>query len=501
MPSFVYESLLVVGPAAGRRAGVDPPDQPDAASPRPVGGHGVPAGQPEAASQLDPVQATAAAAAADAGRGRGGADGGPAAGAQQLGGLFGGTRDPSRRAAGRQLLDVGPLGRHQRLRRKPRRSSARLAGQAEHQDTPQTVHAAALLAGAPRCRAARSPTCCDEPLDADFRQRLEKVLGPLASFARRPPGRRMPWQAHRPPAAQERRRRPRGLPRFRFPRQPVAGAGRLAQGTGSGSNESGAQLHLVDCVDTRHDNLAIAALRPGPGTRAAGVPLLVEVAVQNFGTDAGPAGLRVAGGRRPRPAGAGHRRDSCRASASRGAFPVLFATAGEHEITARLQNDAVAADNSRSLVVDVPKAVDVLVIDGDARAGDAFFLSTALAPGGKITQRLEAADRAAQLSARSCAGRLRNHLPARTSPGSNSGEIEALENYVKAGGGLGILHGRAVAGRVLQQGALPRRRRACFRCRWPARPSCWSTAWRSRPTWKSPTIRSSRSSPASATAS
>ena len=47
-------------------------------------------------------------------------------------------------------------------------------------------------------------------------------------------------------------------------------------------------------------------------------------------------------------------------------FPVLFTTAGEHEIAARLQSDAVTADNARSLVIDVPKAVDVLVIDGDA---------------------------------------------------------------------------------------------------------------------------------------
>ena len=62
---FCPRIVALVGAAAGRLADLDPPDQPDAAPPRPVGGHGVLAGQPEAAPEVDPVQAIAAAAVAD----------------------------------------------------------------------------------------------------------------------------------------------------------------------------------------------------------------------------------------------------------------------------------------------------------------------------------------------------------------------------------------------------------------------------------------------------
>ena len=60
--------------------------------------------------------------------------------------------------------------------------------------------------------------------------------------------------------------------------EPVALAKMLAR-----LDESGAELHLINCVDQIHQNLAVVGLRPAAGTRAAGVPLLVEVTLQNFG--------------------------------------------------------------------------------------------------------------------------------------------------------------------------------------------------------------------------
>ena len=95
-PSFVHESFLLVGPAAGRRAGLDPPDQHDAAPPRQMGGHGVSAGQPEAASHLDPLQATVAVAAANGGGRRRGADAGAALVRNQWGALVGRHPDAPR---------------------------------------------------------------------------------------------------------------------------------------------------------------------------------------------------------------------------------------------------------------------------------------------------------------------------------------------------------------------------------------------------------------------
>jgi hypothetical protein len=45
----------------------------------------------------------------------------------------------------------------------------------------------------------------------------------------------------------------------------------------------GVELRLVDCVDAARPNLAITALGPAEGIRAAGVPWSMEVTVRNFG--------------------------------------------------------------------------------------------------------------------------------------------------------------------------------------------------------------------------
>ncbi len=121
-------------------------------------------------------------------------------------------------------------------------------------------------------------------------------------------------------------------------------------------------------------------------------------------------------------------------------FPVLFATAGQHEVIARLPSDAVPTDDVRSLVLDVPAAVDVLIVDGDAEAQDAFFLATALAPGGKTTSGLRPViESPAYLRNRPLDGFATIYLldVERLEPTA----IAALEDFVRAGGGLGVFLG------------------------------------------------------------
>ena len=48
--------------------------------------------------------------------------------------------------------------------------------------------------------------------------------------------------------------------------------------------KGGAQVNMVRCADERHNNLAITNIAPSEGTRAAGVPLFVDVDVHNYGT-------------------------------------------------------------------------------------------------------------------------------------------------------------------------------------------------------------------------
>ncbi len=115
-----------------------------------------------------------------------------------------------------------------------------------------------------------------------------------------------------------------------------------------------------------HQNLAVAALAPTAGTRAAGVPLLVDVTVRNFGpADAQSVAVSLEEDGHARPAIVIEELPAGKQMTRR--FPVLFTTAGQHEVVARLASDSVSTDNNRSLVIDMPDAVDVLIIDGDPR--------------------------------------------------------------------------------------------------------------------------------------
>lgn len=146
----------------------------------------------------------------------------------------------------------------------------------------------------------------------------------------------------------------------------------------------GARLHLINCVDAARPNLAIASLHPAPGTRAAGVPLFMEVTVRNYGTLAVrevPVFLETDGVARPAVTIA----EIPPGKAVTERFPVQFPTAGQHRITARLESDSVAPDNGRFCALDFPLGVPVLLIDGDPAAADAGYLRAALDPGSPVT--------------------------------------------------------------------------------------------------------------------
>ena len=142
-------------------------------------------------------------------------------------------------------------------------------------------------------------------------------------------------------------------------------------------------LRLVNCIDRVRPNLAVEHLKPEEGIRAAGVPWFIEAAVTNFSKS--PAkdvtvSLSEDGHVRPSlifssiPAG----------QTVKERFQVNFQSEGSHEIAARLESDAVAADNYRFYTIDLPNDMPVLIVDGDPQARDAQFLSWAAAPGGSV---------------------------------------------------------------------------------------------------------------------
>ena len=313
---------------------------------------------------------------------------------------------------------------------------ARLAAQAEHQDTPQ-LFTVLRFSRARQLGRGTQPDLLEEAVDAKLPANLEKVMGALkTSETAAEPQDALDAIDRLPPKSEDEDRVVYLVSDFRANQwqEPVALRKALQH-----LDETGAQLHLINCVDSLHQNLAITALRPGAGTRAAGVPLLVEVSVRNFGAaNARQVSVSLEEDGHARPAIVLEDIPPGKTLTRR--FPVLFATAGEHEITARLQTDAVAADNIRSLVIDVAKAVDVLVVDGDPKGQDAFFLSTALAPGGKITSGLRPLIESPRY--------LRDHSLEQFEtifllnvPRLESNEIAALEAYVKAGGGVGFFLG------------------------------------------------------------
>jgi len=204
--------------------------------------------------------------------------------------------------------------------------------------------------------------------------------------------------------------------------------------------DDGVEIRLVDCAaeEGQAVNLTVERLQVAGGVPATGVLVPVEVAIRNHSQQPvrGVAvDLREDGSPRPGlrieeiPAGGLVTRR----------FEVRFAKPGSHLVEARLEPDAVAADNLRTMVLDVADRIDVLVIDGDprggGRSGDAFYLSTALAPGSGgptgLRPRIEPprALSTIDLEAFDCVWVLD---VARLDPA----EIAALEAYAKGGGGV-----------------------------------------------------------------
>ena len=156
-------------------AGVDPPDQHAAPPPRPLGGHGVPAGQPEEAPHLDTAQATAAVAAADGRRRRRRAGRGPAAAANQWGSWLGSSRthhivllDDSFSMSDR-WADTSALGR-------PRRWSSASAPRPPARSTRRTSRCCDFP-GRPRGPRHASPTAQGDGRQPTFAGRLRETLG------------------------------------------------------------------------------------------------------------------------------------------------------------------------------------------------------------------------------------------------------------------------------------------------------------------------------------
>ncbi len=231
-------------------------------------------------------------------------------------------------------------------------------------------------------------------------------------------------------------------------------------------DDAGAAVRLVRCVESDQGNLAVVGVRPVDGVHAAGVPLYVEVSVHNYG-DAPVSQVPVSLSTTYYPSA-----DSpvdCRGTSE--TLPdllfdsiapgqtvnrraqVFFPTTGQHVVHAQLPADALAADNLRRCVVDLPDSVPVLVIDQDPERRNAAFLSTVFRP----SQRVETGIQPVVESP----AYLRDAIPEELAKFASiyildcesldEPSVRRLEAYVQNGGGLGFFMGPASRSRFYQE--------------------------------------------------
>jgi hypothetical protein len=110
-------------------------------------------------------------------------------------------------------------------------------------------------------------------------------------------------------------------------------------------------------------NLCVSAVEPLERFHGPNQPAEIGVEIQNFGPST-KTGVRVVlevdGERKPNQT-----TDVPARGRAQVVFPVVFKSAGEHVITARLEEgDRLAVDNQRSRIVVVPAAVRVLLVNG-----------------------------------------------------------------------------------------------------------------------------------------
>ncbi len=203
--------------------------------------------------------------------------------------------------------------------------------------------------------------------------------------------------------------------------------------------EGGTKLELVQCASKVTPNLAIVNVSPRPGTRAAGVPLLVEVSVKNFGdVPAREVSVLLQEDGRARPGLVFDEIGPGRTETRR--FLVHFPTAGDHRITASLEADSVLADNIRHLVINFPAGVPVLVVDGAPDAVDARFIGLAFSPGGSVRTGVDVQVELPRYLIANPLDKFATIYVANVER-LETAAVEALEDYAKAGGGVIFLVG------------------------------------------------------------
>jgi hypothetical protein len=223
---------------------------------------------------------------------------------------------------------------------------------------------------------------------------------------------------------------------------------------------SKAEVHLVSCVRSKEPNLGIVDLAATDDTRAADVPLFVNVRVRNFGQQpATRVQLKIQqtffapGDPQTTPPeqlkGIGEevatlvidKIDPGETATRR--VQVYFPQHGQHVVEATLAEDPVETDNHRWCVINFPEGERALVIDGSDDQQHAYYLGVAFRPLEKsntgIRPQVEQVSFLRDATLESLRGFSAIYLL--DVPSLEERPVALLEEYVRGGGGLAIFGG------------------------------------------------------------
>ncbi len=229
-------------------------------------------------------------------------------------------------------------------------------------------------------------------------------------------------------------------------------AAESVQGSCDALTRAGAGLEWIRCVTKQSQNLAITALQPAGSVRVAGVPLMIEIQITNFGTEP-VRKIQVAlqsatypdeTSQNLTPNGVSPELDDLPAlfvdailpgeTAVR-QFPVFFSRPGQHAVKASLPADAMPGDNSDWVVTRFSTADKVLVIDGgDADSGK--FLALALAPGGMTGLQIDSGNKALLRDSEDTFLDQYESIFLLDLDRLEDAAVQRLRNYLERGGGL-----------------------------------------------------------------
>jgi hypothetical protein len=224
--------------------------------------------------------------------------------------------------------------------------------------------------------------------------------------------------------------------------------------------DSASHVNIIDCADAGGANLGVISLEPEQETWAAGVPLFVKFQVRNnHSLPARNVVVKVRtilypdGGVQPlaEQAYSGQVMETPPVVIEQIApgetvtrqVQVVFGVPGQHAVEVSLPDDRLREDNRRWCVIGIRQSQQVLLVDGNLDGSNAFYLSTALRPDGRLRTGMAIETRDPSY--------LRDVAPEQLAawdvvalldvPRLEPQAVAKLENYCRAGGGIAVFAG------------------------------------------------------------